>query len=314
MAYRRYPARRSSQRRRKSYRSRAIALFRRRRYPARRLRRSRPRVSRRRILQVASRKKFDTQLGSTSSVPTVPTQLQLRIGATYVLSCPTFLPAPVEGIVNEEGRYRRARQEVFFRGVSERIFWTTAVHMTWRRIVFYSHERIEVARPITVTNPNTNNPFLRRNLAEFLPGVGQPDADIGEALWQGTSGIDYTEDTRMYSRLDPQRVQVVYDRSVDLNPNYKMWDGTQPVPATLGKHRSRKLWHPVNRNMTYVQDEDGGDKMVPTATNGWATRSPQSGGNLYIMDIFHTGFGGSQPDDQKCGKFGLESTVYWHER
>lgn len=312
MAYRRYPARRTNYRRRRYRRSRL--RFRRGTTFRRRVRRSRPRVSRRRILQVASRKKFDTQLGSTSSVPTVPTKLQLRIGATYVLSCPTFLPAPVEGIVNEEGRYRRARQEVFFRGFSERIFWTTAVHMTWRRIVFYSHERIEVARPITVTNPNTNNPFLRRNLAEFLPGVGEADANLGEALWQGTSGIDYTEDTRMYARLDPQRAQVVYDRSVDLNPNYDMWDDTQPVPGTLGKHYSRKLWHPVNRNMTYVQDEDGGDKMVPTATNGWATRSPQSGGNVYVMDVFHTGQGGNPANDVKCGEFSLESTVYWHER
>ena len=114
--------------------------------------------------------------------------------------------------------------------------------------------------------------------------------------------------------LDPQRTQVVYDRTVDLNPNFDMWDDTQPVPGTLGKHYSRKLWHPVNRNITYVQDEDGGDKMVPTATNGWATRSPQSGGNVYVMDIFHTGQGGNPAADVKCGEFSLESTVYWHER
>lgn len=312
MAYRRFTPRRTNYRRRRSYRSKL--RYRRRSYPARRWRRSRPRVSRRRILQVSSRKKFDTQLGSQSSSPTLPTSLQLRIGATYVLSCPTFLPAPVEGIVNEEGRYRRARQEVFFRGVSERIFWTAAVHMTWRRVVFYSHERFDIARPITVTNPNTNNPFLRRNLLEFLPTPGAADAAIGELLWQGTSGIDYSEDTRMYARLDPQRVQVVSDRSVDLNPNYDMWDETQPVPGTLGKHYSRKLWHPCNRNLTYAQDEDGGDKMVPVSINGWTTNSPKSGGNMYILDIFHTGQGGTPPDDLKCGDFSLESTVYWHER
>ncbi len=92
-----------------------------------------------------------------------------------------------------------------------------------------------MARPIRVTNPNTNNPFLRRNLAEFLPAPGQADEILGEALWQGTSGIDYTEDTRMYARLDPQRTQVVYDRTVDLNPNFDMWDDTAACARHVGQ-------------------------------------------------------------------------------
>ena len=39
-----------------------------------------------------------------------------------------------------------------------------------------------------------------------------------------------------------------------------------------------------------------------------------SRGNVYVMDIFHTGQGGNPAADVKCGEFSLESTVYWHER
>lgn len=187
--------------------------------------------------------------------------------------------------------------------------------MTWRRICFYSHGRFDMAKPIVSENPNTNNDYLRRNLAEFLPGVGRADEVTGEFLWQGTSGVDYTEDTRMYGRLDPQRVRVVSDRKMDLNPNYEMFDPADPG-GTLGKHVSRKLWHPVNRNMTYEQDESGGDKDVPAATSGWTTTRPGTDGNYYILDIFHTGRGDTLPDPDTvvCGQFNLQSTVYWHER
>lgn len=294
MAYRRFRARRS-----RVIRRRKFAPVRRR--FRRRFRR--PTTSRRRIKQVASRKKFDTQVGATNSGDPVVSNLTLQNTNTYVLSCPTFLPVITNKVVNNT-RYRRNQQETFFRGVKERIYLNSSASLTWRRVCFYSYERLNSAQPIPGTNPNTGDTYLRRNLIPF-----DPRTTSGELLWQGTVGIDFSEDNRVFARLDAQRVRVVYDKTVRLNTQKPRTSDTD----TLGRSGFFKRWHGVNKNYRYDQDEEGANRDTLNTESGWCTTSPASPGNFYVLDMFTHGGGQNDSPTVNIGDVSMESTVYWHE-
>lgn len=137
MAFRRFRQRRFG--RRKGYRpTRRKAGFR-----SRKPRRRTTRMSAKRVRFITARKKFDTRVGSVDAA-TAPTSLKYVAGSTYILSCPTHLDSQVTG----DTRYERAQQEIFFRGVKERIFISAKLHVTWRRVVFFSHDRFVVGMPI----------------------------------------------------------------------------------------------------------------------------------------------------------------------
>lgn len=265
----------------------------------RRIMRRRPVASRRRIANVASRKKHDTQLGATNATDP-PGQQVLRLGSEYILSCPTYLPMQD---TDADSRYVRERQDVFFRGVRENIFLSVTVHTSWRRVCFYSHQQFDVAKPI----PDASAGYTRRNLNPFHPNVGEANADIGAYLWAGSENYDFVARTRPMARLSSQRLRVVYDKTVSINPNYPAPDGT----ATLGKQHVFKRWHPVNKNISYMQKEQGNQVV---ATTGWTTQSPVQPGNFYILDIFWTGHAHDDTEMTTSGVFETQSTMYWHER
>jgi hypothetical protein len=299
MAYRRFGIR---QRRRRS-------SFRRRRFPVRRRFKRKFRrtsYSRRRIKQIASRKKFDTQLCSTNAATVPVTRLTLFNSTTYVLTCPTYLPTTV-GKVTNDTRYRRSQQEIFFRGVKERINLTSSSGLIWRRVCFYSYEQLGVGRPQVAAHPGTGDNVLRRNIEPFLPETTH--ATTADLLWQGEKGIDFTEDTRIYSRLDAQRVKVVYDKSVRLNTNIPNETDTD----VLGKTGEYKRWHGVNKNYRYNQEESGSNRDDNGLLNGWSTTSPMSPGNFYILDMFHNGGQYNTEPNVTIGTFSVQGTVYWHE-
>lgn len=273
--------RRSAPRRRRSYRKRG------------------GRVSNRRILSVSSRKKYDHRLGSVTP-GTLPMQLPYLAGSTYILSCPTYLEA-----FGNDSRYERDRQEIFFRGISERVFLSVRLHVTWRRVVFWSHERFVAAQPILVDPPTIQGRYYRRNLRPIAPNVGGANEDIGEFLWAGTVGTDYMEEDRAITPLDSTKVKVMSDRSVNINPNYNM--GQQ----SFGKNYFTKRWHPVNSKIRYEQEEYGSAKSLDT---GWATRNPQNPGNIYILDILYNGDAYNPDSQTEAGLMRVQSTVYWHER
>lgn len=299
-----------SRRRRAPVRRRRVTRSR--RFPSRRRRvvgRRRPRSSRvsaRRILQVSSIKKHDTQLGS-NSINITPVAADLNDGNNYFLWVPTYLPDYDEDV--GESDFRRERSSVFFRGVRENVFISTAISLTWRRVCFWTHERLAVAKPIEAVPGPEGHIALRRPLVPFLPQAGQTDQVTGSILWPGTSGVDFTEDTRPSLRLDPQNVRVVYDKRTTLNPGFNV-----ELPANRGHRLNTKRWHPVNRNLTYRTVERGSDERNPPNDEGWVNTGPTSPGNFYILDIFSSGVDTLPGTGQLIGSFNTQSTVYWHER
>jgi hypothetical protein len=291
MAYSRYGRRRSYRRRpaRTLRRSQHKRTVRRRRF----VRRPRRRMTSRRVRNIASRKKHDTQLGASSSGAN---PVQLHAGNNYYLWSPSYLEQQ-----DESYDYVRNAQNVFFRGVQDRVFLSAAFAFTWRRVCFFSYEQLVAGIPFFVDPSNEEDPHIvRRPLREINP---KNASDFFAYAWKGTVGVDFSENTRWNAPLDDKLLTIVYDRSCTINPNY-----AAPQGATFGKSMTRKMWHPVNKTIMYTDKENGSTPQ----TTGWSSMSPNSPGNFYILDIFSTGQ--DLPGDTTgVGEFGSEATVYWHE-
>lgn len=256
-------------------------------------RRPRRRMTSRRVRNIASRKKHDTQLGASSSGAN---PIQLHAGNNYFLWSPSYLEQQ-----DESYDYVRNAQNVFFRGVQDRVFLSAAFAFTWRRVCFFSYEQLVAGIPFFVDPSNEEDPHIvRRPLREINP---KNASEFFAYAWKGTVGVDFSENTRWNAPLDDKLLTIVYDRSCTINPNY-----AAPQGATFGKSMTRKMWHPVNKTIMYTDKENGSTPQ----TTGWSSMSPNSPGNFYILDIFSTGQ--DLPGDTTgVGEFGSEATVYWHE-
>jgi hypothetical protein len=221
------------------------------------------------------------------------------------MNCPSYLlPISTEGtpVISTTSRYTRKRQEIFFRGIKERVFISANLSVIWRRVVFLTHERFSFAQPLVGVTQDGHPPYWRRNIRTFDPTNGE----VGDILWQGQSGVDYSEEDRAISRIDPERVRVLSDRKVSIHPNYNM-----PADEFVsGKNRLFTRWHPINRKIRYDSDEDGSGKLGET---GWESKSPRNPGNVYIMDMFYNG-AEYDPTEVTAGHLKIQSTVYWHEQ
>src|SRR5699024_7907566 len=134
----------------------------------------------------------------------------------------------------------REQDQVFFRGVKERVFISATEPIMWRRVVFWQNQRWAVSTPFYGAHPQTGNPFRIRNMFPMRPETGGADADVGRSLWPGLVGVDYTEDTRWNTRLDSDNVRVVYDKTTTINPHNQY-----SAEEQYGDNRRRSLWHPV---------------------------------------------------------------------
>lgn len=300
MAFRRRSFRRTG----RSYRRRGSARtsrgrtsgrggYNRRRYTGRRRK-----MTSRRVRDIASRKKYDTIFGATTNDVQSTGQANIFAGTNYFMWCPTWRQRRTAST----DEHVRANQEVFMRGIKDRIMVSATFSLIHRRVCFWSHRRIDDARPFVFDNPDVIDApsYQRRNLVALYPNL---DEEIFEYLFKGTVGFDYSENSRWDTPLDNKRVKVVYDKQYTITPNYAAPDGAQ-----FGKTLTRKLWHPINRKVLYDDDEEGAD----VNGSGWSAQTPESLGNYYVLDIFSTGQYIEGSNDQ-VGTYMPESTTYWHE-
>nr|UEJ84697.1 capsid protein [Genomoviridae sp.] len=252
----------------------------------------------RRVRDIASRKKYDTIFGATENNVQATGQANIFAGTNYFMWCPTWRQRRTAST----DEHVRANQEVFMRGIKDRIMVSATFSLIHRRVCFWSHRRIDDARPFVFDNPDVIDApsYQRRNLVALYPNL---DEEIFEYLFKGTVGFDYSENSRWDTPLDNKRVKVVYDKQYTITPNYAAPDGAQ-----FGKTLTRKLWHPINRKVLYDDDEEGAD----VNGSGWSAQTPESLGNYYVLDIFSTGQYIEGSNDQ-VGTYMPESTTYWHE-
>jgi len=187
----------------------------------------------------------------------------------------------------------RERTNVFMRGYSERIYFnvTDGRPWMWRRICFTSKGR-------EITNASLGSDGL---FAELVPqGYTRPfvrsNTAIADALssyvMKGVEGRDWNN--IMDAKSDNTRVDIKYDVTRTINPG-----------STQGKMVKHKLWHPMNKNFIYNDDEAGSDELIAH----FHTNAKPGMGDYYIWDIIRA----STSDAAPMG-VSVQGTLYWHER
>lgn len=113
-------------------------------------------------------------------------------------------------------------------------------------------------------------------------------------LFKGAQGIDW--DDFVTAPVDTRRVDLKYDKTFIYRSGNER-----------GVLKERKLWHPMNANLTYDDDESGAGE----STFSFSVRDKRGMGDYHIFDFFSQGSSGSTSD---LLKIRYTSTMYWHEK
>lgn len=310
----RYTYRRAASRPRKTYRRSAAKKRTYRKRPTRIYRKP---MTKKRILNTTSRKKRDQMTAwtntSSSGASTTPAQQPLFIagkpGATDISGIVLWSPT-ARSLVQFGGSGGTVVQEAmrtattcYHRGLSEhlRIQTNSPAPWLWRRICFCSKDPIyeQYSPQDTPTTGNftvveTSNGYKRAAINLTVNNVPNSVNIILDQLFKGKQGIDWTD--HMLAHVDTRRVDLRYDKTT------RLASGNQS-----GSFREKKLWHPMNKNLVYNDDETG----EAEESSPFSVRDKQGMGNYYIMDLFSSGLGASGSDLLAVQ---YNASQYWHEK
>lgn len=274
-------------------------------------------MTRKKMLNVTSMKKRDTMLGTTntntSGVGQTTGQVQPAVitaaGTGLIMFCPTYRLAqlksgPAGSMINQA---TRTSTTCFMRGFSESVRITTSSSIPWfhRRIVFTSKDvvfRVYAASDTPILSDNTGGTSLQETVRGYTRAViNQPvnntpatRAARFEVLFKGAEGIDWN--SSMTAPVDTRRVKVHHDKLTTIKSNNER--------GTVVK---RKYWHGMNKNLVYNDDE----LADVTQTSGWSVSDSRGMGDMYIVDLFFSGIGGTASD---VLAFETTASLYWHEK
>lgn len=123
----------------------------------------------------------------------------------------------------------------------------------------------------------------------------EPSSRTIETVFQGQQGQDW--ENAMNAKVDTRNISVMYDRIRTIQSGNES-----------GVSRHYNLWHPMNKNIVY-EDEEAGDSMFTSAVS---TESRAGMGDYYVTDFFEPNRGGVAGDDDL--EFQPHATFYWHEK
>lgn len=194
----------------------------------------------------------------------------------------------------------RTATTCFMRGLSEHLRVSTNSGIPWfhRRICFTSKQ--------TFTYSDASGTLPRSTYIETSAGVqrlwfnatnnnntGDVNAMYG-LIFRGQNGSDWTDP--LIAPTDPTRITVKFDKT------WVYKSGNQ-----VGTHKERKVYHPMNKNLVYDDDESGDAEL-----QSYVSTSAKPGmGNFFVMDIIQALQGGTSSDILRIDS---NATLYWHER
>lgn len=271
---------------------------------SRRSYRPKKRMTRKSILNLTSQKKKDTMMSWTnlSNVGEVEQEspqdatLLGGVGQFYTICwSPTMRPgenfAGVLGTKSAESI--RTNNTIFARGVKETIKLSTAtsVGWQWRRVCFTSKDDQMFQGD---SNLDTS-PVARITSNGMVRLANQyPTETLLEKMFRGVRGEDWQDVTT--APIDTRIITVKYDRVRTIRSG-----------NDSGVTNTYQMWHPMNKNLVYQDEEQGGGQF----TSPISVRSKAGMGDYYIVDFFLP-FGGSTTGDDLS--FWPQSTFYWHEK
>lgn len=198
----------------------------------------------------------------------------------------------------------RTATTCYMRGFSERLRIQTNSHIPWfhRRICFALRGLGAFNTINSQDTPvqgfgssiDTSNGMERLWFNQAVNAMSNTTTAQLSVLFKGAQGSDWND--VIVAPVDTARVDMKYD---------KTWLIKSPNEA--GAIADRKLWHPMNKNLVFDDDETG-ESMTSSYLS---VDSKQGMGDYYILDLFQPGLGASTSD---LINISANSTLYWHER
>lgn len=201
---------------------------------------------------------------------------------------------------------QRTATVCYMRGLKENIRIQTSSGLPWfhRRICFTSKGSepfITRAPNDTGTPPNPVTPYLETTggmqrlwLNQAVNASDNTLAGRYGVLFKGTAGIDWND--VLTAPVDTARVTLKFD---------KTW--TIRSGNANGTVAERKLWHAMNSNLVYDEDETG----VAQTSEFRSVESKAGMGDYYVLDILFPGEAGTTTDFISLSS---TSSLYWHEK
>jgi len=266
-------------------------------------------MSKRAILNTSSVKKRNGMLTWTNTTTTGAQQLP-ALGVAYVAGNTTgrFLWQATAMDLNDlngnpnlkVNQAQRTSTTCYMKGLSEHIRVQTSSGVPWfhRRICFtyrgLSPFRGSVAGEASPVAIETSNGWQRLFNNIGVDSSPQTIAAREEVLFRGQIQRDWNDP--IVAPTDPTRVDVKFD---------KTW--TLKSGNASGTVYERKLYHPMNKNLVYDDDELGNSELTAT----FSVSSKQGMGDYYVYDILSPGLGATATD---LAAIYSNSTLYWHEK
>lgn len=254
-------------------------------------------MSRRRILNITSTKKQDNMLPSlpTTGLPANNGFTTAADGAGALIFCPTFrfLETDSNNTATAVSTAGRNRQTCYARGVKETVIFTVSgpSPVRWRRIVIETTDTIMGTLFYTNTLGNSSTAGRTRPMNTL---VGTPEFPALTALiFKGQQQNDWVN--IFDAKLDTQRVKVHRDITRTVSPG-----------NATGSTRLNKYWLPLNKNITYGDDEFGEDDI----SSGFCANNRSTMGNIFMIDFFEPVISGQSTQIN----FNPQTTYYWHEK
>lgn len=200
---------------------------------------------------------------------------------------------------NTQGRVTdqatRTAQTCFMRGLSEKIEIqvTDGLPWQWRRVCFTYKGFINAAPSTTGFSLLTETSSGYTRVLNMLPSATYINTVEG-IMFRGTKGTDWTDP--MTAPLDPARITTKYDRTITIASGNEQ-----------GCIRKYSLWHGMNKNLVFADDENAGS----TNESFFSTQSKAGMGDYIVVDYFQARKGSTSSQQLS---FGTTATLYWHER
>lgn len=275
------------------------------------------------ILNKTSRKKRNgmlsysnsTNLGAIAPVTQAPLTIigsaaGNNLGIIHFRPTAMDMTRPTGGAPNSiVDQATRTSSVCFMKGLSEKIRIETSSGSPWfhRRICITSRDQNFIlpgaADPTGIERGyyasgaiETSNGWQRLAANVQLEGTSFQDTlSIWlTLLFKGQQGKDW--DDFITAPMDTNRVDVKFDKT------WVYRSGNE-----RGILKETKIWHGMNKNLYYQDDEDG----ASTTTFSASVTDKRGMGDYHIFDFFSQGSSGSTSD---LLKIRFTSTMYWHEK
>lgn len=198
----------------------------------------------------------------------------------------------------------RTSQTCYMRGFSENIRMQTNSATPWfhRRICFTSRGGSPFTQVASGDTPlqssgnsvDTTNGQERLWFNAFVNAQGLTIAAQEGIIFKGAQNIDWNDP--IVAPIDTARIDLKFDKT------WLIKSGNQN-----GTILERKVWHPMNKNLVYDDDESGEQE----SSSYFSVDDKRGMGDFYILDIFQAGVGAGAGD---LLSIIANSTLYWHER